>query len=179
MIIRNVLIVFLLSGLWHGANWTFIVWGGLNAILFIPLILARKHKRDQDPFTSPRVGNIIMDVVLVLATFLVVSLTRVYFRAESMAHAHLYFSNMVNGSSSYEDITYIVRSTGISVPMMLSTVLLCCLLISIDLLTMKKWFIKMMMDSAFLRYICYFAIAVIIGMFGVFNDPRSFIYFQF
>ncbi|MEZ4808462.1 MAG: MBOAT family O-acyltransferase [Flavobacteriales bacterium] len=44
--VRNILIVFLLSGLWHGANWTFVIWGLINALLFIPLLLSGRNRRN-------------------------------------------------------------------------------------------------------------------------------------
>ena len=44
--VRNVFAIFLISGFWHGANWTFIFWGFLNALYFIPLILSKKKKTE-------------------------------------------------------------------------------------------------------------------------------------
>ena len=46
--IRNTLIIFIVSGFWHGANWTFIVWGALNAIYFLPLMLLNKNRINTD-----------------------------------------------------------------------------------------------------------------------------------
>ena len=43
--LRNVLVIFLLSGFWHGANWTFIVWGAINGLLFLPLLLRGKNRK--------------------------------------------------------------------------------------------------------------------------------------
>src|SRR5690606_63787 len=43
-VVRNVFIIFIVSGFWHGANWTFIVWGALNALYFLPLLLANKNR---------------------------------------------------------------------------------------------------------------------------------------
>ena len=47
--VRNTFIIFVVSGFWHGANWTFIVWGALNALYFLPLLLARKNRTHFGP----------------------------------------------------------------------------------------------------------------------------------
>ena len=48
MKVRNTFIIFIVSGFWHGANWTFIVWGALNAIYFLPLLLLNKNRTNTD-----------------------------------------------------------------------------------------------------------------------------------
>lgn len=47
MKVRNTFIIFIVSGFWHGANWTFIIWGALNAIYFIPLLLTKTNRQNQ------------------------------------------------------------------------------------------------------------------------------------
>src|SRR5690606_29465848 len=46
--VRNIFIIFLVSGFWHGANWTFIVWGALNALYFLPLLLTKRNRKNID-----------------------------------------------------------------------------------------------------------------------------------
>ena len=46
MKIRNIFIIFIVSGFWHGANWTFIIWGALNAIYFLPLMLLNRNRNN-------------------------------------------------------------------------------------------------------------------------------------
>jgi len=77
----NILIVFLLSGLWHGANWTFIVWGGLNGIFLILAQWIRKKK-----------GNILHKlppVLSILTTFVLINITWIFFRAKSISEAFI------------------------------------------------------------------------------------------
>ena len=93
---RNTMIVFLLSGLWHGANWTFVFWGAYNAVLFLPsLMLGRKYERHT---TVPSLS----DVPTVLLTFLFIALGWVIFRADSLnaafGYLHLLFISVVHGS---------------------------------------------------------------------------------
>ena len=81
---RNISVVFLVSGLWHGANWTFLAWGALHAALFLPSILRNRHRRYLD------------DAGSILLTFALVCVAWVFFRAESMAHALGYLQTLVS-----------------------------------------------------------------------------------
>jgi D-alanyl-lipoteichoic acid acyltransferase DltB (MBOAT superfamily) len=98
MRLRNTFIIFLVSGFWHGANWTFIVWGGLNAIYFLPLLLAKRNRQNIDIIggsgsrISPR------DVFNMLGTFMLTLLAWVFFRAESVAHAGRYLWGIFSAS---------------------------------------------------------------------------------
>jgi alginate O-acetyltransferase complex protein AlgI len=81
--VRNVFIVFLLSGFWHGANWTFLVWGGLNALLFLPLLLRGTNRR-HDPQSDAATWKDLLSIVL---TFLFTTLAWVFFRADTLGDA--------------------------------------------------------------------------------------------
>ncbi len=86
--IRNIFIIFLVSGFWHGANWTFIIWGAVHAILFIPSIFFKK------PADKSASGFRYIDIVKMLYTFSLVCLTWIFFRADSMQHALSYLSGI-------------------------------------------------------------------------------------
>ena len=90
IVARNVMIVFLICGLWHGANWTYLVWGVYNVVLFLPLILLGKSKRYKD---SPLVWK---QLPLVLLTFVLVTLGWIIFRAPSLTDAWGYICAMTN-----------------------------------------------------------------------------------
>jgi D-alanyl-lipoteichoic acid acyltransferase DltB (MBOAT superfamily) len=92
---RNVLIVFLLSGLWHGANWTFVVWGGLNALFFMPLLLRGHNRRHLAPVAQGRLLPGAVELVSMLVTFLAVTLTWVFFRSVSVAAALEFLGGIV------------------------------------------------------------------------------------
>jgi len=86
MKIRNTFVIFILSGFWHGANWTFIIWGALNALYFIPLLLANKNRRYLNNIGDD--GRFSFNEGLRIAgTFALVSLTWVFFRSDSVGHA--------------------------------------------------------------------------------------------
>lgn len=95
IVARNVMIVFLICGLWHGANWTYLVWGLYNVLLFLPLILLGKSKRYKD---APLVWKHLPQMIL---TFVLVTLGWIIFRAPSLADAWGYvcaMTNMTGGS---------------------------------------------------------------------------------
>jgi alginate O-acetyltransferase complex protein AlgI len=87
--VRNTFVIFLVSGFWHGANWTFLVWGGIHAILFLPLLLGglnRKYTDDIHYWPSGR------EVMGMMGTFSVVVVGWVFFRSNSLADAMGYLT---------------------------------------------------------------------------------------
>ena len=86
-IIRNTFVIFLLSGLWHGANWTFIAWGAYNALLFLPLILMGKNRRYLNIVASGKLVPSLKECAMTLLTFALVTIGWIIFRAESIEQA--------------------------------------------------------------------------------------------
>jgi alginate O-acetyltransferase complex protein AlgI len=85
--IRNTFIVFLVSGFWHGANWTFLAWGALHAIFFLPLLLSRSNRANLDTVAAGRLLPTLREAIAMLVTFLSVVLSWILFRAESISQA--------------------------------------------------------------------------------------------
>lgn len=84
---RNTVIIFLVSGFWHGANWTFIVWGAFHALLFIPLLFSGRHRSHlNNPADGKRLPDL-KTLLQMILTFSLVSLTWVFFRASSLDQA--------------------------------------------------------------------------------------------
>jgi len=90
MKIRNTFIIFLVSGFWHGANWTFIVWGGLNALYFLPLLLSKTNRRNLDVVAQNSTLPTVREFFQIAVTFLLTILAWVFFRAENLSHAFAY-----------------------------------------------------------------------------------------
>ena len=86
-VVRNIFIVFLLSGFWHGANWTFIAWGIYHALLFLPLVLTGKNRSHKDQIAEGRVLPSIKDLGQMLLTFSLVALGWVLFRSPGIPSA--------------------------------------------------------------------------------------------
>ncbi|MHA3788827.1 MBOAT family O-acyltransferase [Flavobacterium hauense] len=96
--IRNIFIVFILSGFWHGANWTFIAWGTLNAIYFLPLILTNTHRKNIEIAAKGRFLPSLVEVRGIMITFGLTAFSRIFFRAESISHAFSYIGTLFSPS---------------------------------------------------------------------------------
>ena len=92
--VRNTFIIFIVSGFWHGANWTFIVWGAFNAIYFLPLLLRNKNRVHLGAITTNYYFPSLNDGINIIITFLLTVLAWVFFRAENISHALNYFSEL-------------------------------------------------------------------------------------
>lgn len=98
MKIRNTFIIFIVSGFWHGANWTFIAWGTLNAMYFLPLLLANKNRNNLGIVAE---GNYLpspTELLQITLTFSLTTLAWVFFRADSITDALTYISNIFTSS---------------------------------------------------------------------------------
>lgn len=92
--IRNIFIVFIVSGFWHGANWTFILWGFLHACYYLPLMLSGMHRRHLGIVAENRFLPSLKEMLAMGLTFSLVTLGWVFFRAENVSHAFLYLQKM-------------------------------------------------------------------------------------
>ncbi|MBB4080254.1 D-alanyl-lipoteichoic acid acyltransferase DltB (MBOAT superfamily) [Lewinella aquimaris] len=94
--IRNVFIIFLVSGFWHGANWTFIVWGALNALYFLPLLLAKKNRQHQGEIAEGRVLPSFKELTQIAVTFGLTVVAWIFFRSPTVGDAIQYLGGMLN-----------------------------------------------------------------------------------
>jgi alginate O-acetyltransferase complex protein AlgI len=166
--VRNTAIVFLVSGLWHGANWTFIVWGALHALFFLPLLLTGSNRKYLEPIDgllpSPA------DVLRMLRTFLLVDLAWVFFRADDMQSAFAYLRG-------------IAQPSFFSIPDPLPTKLLALIvfMLAVEWVNRREGhglaLIARVGLPTRLRWAAYLAIAFALPLFGGTSD--AFIYFQF
>lgn len=93
---RNTLIIFLVSGFWHGANWTFICWGAFHALLFFPLFILGRNRKYTDVVAKGRLLPSMKEAFQMLSTFLWAVLGWIIFRAESIDQAWDYIGHMVS-----------------------------------------------------------------------------------
>lgn len=157
--IRNISIVFLVSGFWHGANWTFIMWGLIHALCYLPIFLRSKNRRYLDANEKLTLS----DFLRILLTFSIVTLAWVFFRAENVEHALRYIWHMRNGLIAMpyglEGIPYVV------------------VIIVIDWLFRSNEREILNFRNPILRRSVYIIMSVII--FYYFQSKENFIYFQF
>ncbi len=164
-ITQNVIIVFMVSGLWHGANWTFVFWGLIHAILFLPLILLGSNKNNGSK------NRVIMRILKSLGTFSVVCLAWIFFRAESLPVAVEYiqfiFSNTENSTIYFLDKKRLM--------VVFLIICLCTgLLLAFEINAESKGKTSVMPNKWILSLI-----ALSIPFLGAFKNHANFIYFQF
>lgn len=167
--LRNVMIIFLVSGFWHGANWTFIIWGLINALYFIPLLLAKKNRTNMNVVAEGNVFPKLKDIFRMGVTFFITVLAWVFFRSESLIDA-------------VEYVKLIAQSTLFSLPQVRPTYLLILLLIFLFVEWYgrdKKYAIEKMWFSypRPVRLAIYYLIVIIIFYYS--GKEQDFIYFQF
>jgi D-alanyl-lipoteichoic acid acyltransferase DltB (MBOAT superfamily) len=95
---RNVFIIFVVSGFWHGANWTFIIWGALNSLYFMPLLLTGKHRGNMDIVAHGMSFPTRKEFLSMAFTFALVVLAWIFFRADNLSHALNYLSAIFSES---------------------------------------------------------------------------------
>jgi D-alanyl-lipoteichoic acid acyltransferase DltB (MBOAT superfamily) len=96
--VRNTFIIFLVSGFWHGANWTFVMWGGLNALFIMPLILFNKNRNNFEIAAKGKILPSVKDLINILLTFGLTVFAWIFFRAESITHAFHYVKRIFSRS---------------------------------------------------------------------------------
>lgn len=161
----NVLITFGLSGFWHGANWTFLVWGLLNGLYFIPRIYGKTL------FTWPNYMHnglaLLKKWAIVPAVFAVTCLTWVFFRAESIEQAITYIGGLAHFSYQIPSNRFL---TGIPLVFLILAAEYAWLKMENPL----KWFLGIPLT---VRWATYLLCCMTISKFMIVD--RSFIYFQF
>lgn len=93
--IRNTFIIFLVSGFWHGANWTFLAWGAYHALLFMPLLLLQRNRKNTNSVAEERILPNLKEIFQIGTTFLLVVIGWVLFRADTIHQALHYFGGMI------------------------------------------------------------------------------------
>lgn len=176
--VRNTFIIFLVSGFWHGANWTFIVWGGLHAIYFLPLLLTNQNRRNTDIVAQGKVLPSIREFLNMCITFALVSIAWIFFRAESLTSAITYLKHMFSTSLfqlPVEDLKKISVGADILYLFGLSFMLILAEWIQRD----KQHALQFnnLKISRPIRWSIYYALLILVYWFQ--GGQQEFIYFQF
>lgn len=96
--IRNTFIIFIVSGFWHGANWTFVFWGFLNALYFLPLLLSKRNRVNMDIVAKGKILPSLSEFGKMGLTFGLTVLAWIFFRADDITHAFTYLSKLFSSS---------------------------------------------------------------------------------
>ena len=165
-IVRNTFIIFLLSGFWHGANWTFIAWGAYHAILFLPLILTGKNRKYLNEVADGKMLPSLKETGQILLTFALATIGWILFRADSIAQAWDYITLIPHLGIPYTEG-------------LLTTALLAIGMFVTEWLQRQRehGLDLHFINSHILKYGIYYIIILI--LFLVQKGAESFIYFQF
>ena len=178
----NLFITFLVSGLWHGANWTFIVWGALHGLYLIVAIIAKKPKKYIIDVLGLK-GSFIYKLWQVGITFVLVLFAWIFFRANSINDALYIIQHMFIDIGDYTDIEKMklkFRGLGIQI----NDIIICLILISFMEIyhlyerTGDVWR-KLSLHPRILRWSVYYIILFSILFLGPYTRVNNFIYFQF
>jgi D-alanyl-lipoteichoic acid acyltransferase DltB (MBOAT superfamily) len=175
-VLRNVFIIFLVSGFWHGANWTFLFWGALNALYVIPAILMKRHRRDTEIVAPGQVFASPLDLVKILSTFILAVFAWIFFRADNIEHAFSYINCMF---TSFNGLG--IESTLEEVSFGSSSVILIIIMIAVEWLGRENKHALESLPIPFsrgFRWTAYALLVLIIFYAGNFGE-NTFIYFQF
>jgi len=169
MKVRNTFIIFVVSGFWHGANWTFIAWGALNAIYFLPLLLLNKNRANLEIVAKGKFFPNMKELMQISLTFGLTVLAWVFFRSENITHAFMYLSG-------------IFSKTLFTMPSVLpiSTILLTVIFVIFEWMGREEKYAIAKFGLNWyrpLRWAFYYGIILAIIFFSGVN--QQFIYFQF
>ena len=166
--VRNTFIIFLVSGFWHGANWTYIAWGFINALYFLPLLLLNRNRNNVNEFTLGINFESIRTLCNIVITFSITCFAWIFFRAKTITDALLYIKRMFTNWNFSEEYFRIERYSHNLLPLILVFVIV-------------EWNNRHKIEPISGKYrglklsLC---LATILAL-GVFSDYKQFIYFQF
>jgi D-alanyl-lipoteichoic acid acyltransferase DltB (MBOAT superfamily) len=169
MKIRNTFIIFLVSGFWHGANWTFIVWGGLNAAFFLPLLITQNNRNNLESVAKGKSLPTLKELLSMLLTFCLTAFVWIFFRAKTVSEALAYIKNMFR--FKFEDGIQFLDFERYTVEFLLM----------LGLFIILEWHAREREHFIAGKWATLKALVIvmIILILGVFSSPRDFIYFQF
>ncbi len=171
--IRNTFIIFLVSGFWHGANWTFIIWGGLNALYFLPSLLRGKNRVNLDIVAAGRYFPTLREFFSISITFSLTVLAWIFFRAENVGHAFSYLQGMFTW-----DLFKIPYFPGIGLAV--STLILVVIFMLIEWIGRESQYAIQHFMNPWKRNVRWVVYGVILFCIFLFNGrEQEFIYFQF
>ena len=173
-IVRNTFVIFLLSGFWHGANWTFIAWGAYHALLFLPLILMNKNRKYTNTVAEGKILPNVKELFQMGITFVLVVIGWIFFRAETIHVAiqilkHICSTSILNrhmNLGEMEQTSYIALLINIIV------------LFSVEWLQRNKQYgLEIQQMNQWLRRLIY--VLIIFSIILFMGQNQQFIYFQF
>lgn len=167
--IRNTFVIFIVSGFWHGANWTFIVWGALNAIYFLPLLLTNNNRNNIEIVAKGKQLPSLRELFSMATTFFLVVISWIFFRADSITIALQYLKNLFqcNFKNGMEYLSIDRYSAE--------------LVLLIIFFVFMEWISREKEHPFFGKWIYLKLVIILLSIvtLGVYSNITDFIYFQF
>lgn len=179
----NTFIVFLVSGLWHGANWTFVIWGAIHGFYLVFSLMTRNFRDKLNHFIKfDRVPSV-NKFTQIIITFALTNFAWIFFRANNLSDAYYIIKHTFTGLGdsllSVFQHSHIISKLGVTKSEVLIGISAVILMETIHILqyktSIRDW---VRIQPAFLRWSLYYGIIIVILYFGVY-EKRQFIYFQF
>jgi alginate O-acetyltransferase complex protein AlgI len=174
MKIRNTFIIFIVSGFWHGANWTYIAWGALNAVYFLPLLLFRKNRSHLNNISTEKFLPSMREFINIAITYFLVVIAWVFFRSQSLTQAMRIISEIFS-VSIFTIPTFENERKSVIILLLILFFMLIEWLGKSDKYALENLF---MTSPRKYRWTFYSLLIFLIGMFMT-TDHTPFIYFQF
>lgn len=172
-VVRNIFAVFLISALWHGANWTFIIWGLIHALCYLPLLYINTTRKYTDTVARNKPFPNFKELLSIIFTFMLTTIAWIFFRAENVDHAFNYL-NAIWSESIWQMPDFVNNSLA------LTTFLLVGFMFIIEWIARDHNFALEKLAMSWkrpLRWTFYYLI--ILSIFYFFGSEQEFIYFQF
>lgn len=178
MRVRNTFIIFIVSGFWHGANWTFIFWGALNALFIMPSIIFNTNRKNIEIVAKGKLFPSIKELSMILFTFTITVFAWIFFRADSIQHAYEFIGQIFKTTFTKNSIIEVFNFCFWEVTFILPTFIL--ILVVIEWIGRKGSYALENIDfikSKIARWSFYYFIIFSIIYFS--GKEETFIYFQF
>lgn len=166
VVIRNVFIIFLLSGFWHGANWTFLAWGFINAVYFLPVLLVNRNRVHIDTVASTSFFPSGKEFLQISFTFLLTVIAWIFFRSGTIHEAFVYLKGIFTTSFFQQPQLF-----------PFTTILIVCIFVLIEWIQRHKEHPLQFQLPQYVRWMVYYGLLLVIYLFGA--KQQAFIYFKF
>ena len=167
----NLMLTMLIGGLWHGANWTFVIWGGLHGVyLGMHKLLLNKKESTKIRKRSNKVSAFVVLIFKIATTYLLVLLTWLFFRASDLSEVVMFFEKVVN----WEWSEYTKRLITIALSFFSLVVFL-----DISERRAKSHTFILKLKNKTIRNAILFSLLLITLMYMFQGKPMPFVYFQF
>ena len=177
---KNVLILFTISGFWHGANWTYVLWGFANGLLFAPSMLLNKNRTYLKPISKNKLFPDLRELIQMFTTFWLIAFTYIFFRADNIQHTKRYFTGIIENLNLNSVNHSILKQYFISMQDIYMTSIFIIFMFFVEWINRDKehgLFFNENNHHFLFRWGTYIVITFIIFWWA--GDQETFIYFQF